>query len=333
MNNILLTGAAGFIGFHIAKELIQNGHHVIGVDNINDYYDPMLKKARLSELKNHKNSNKFIFQNVDISDLKSIEGIFKTKDFDYVIHMAAQAGVRYSLENPHTYIESNILGFLNIIEGCKNHNIQHLVYASSSSVYGMNNNIPFDTSDKTDSPISLYAATKKSNELMAHTYSHLFNIPMTGLRFFTVYGPYGRPDMAYFKFTKSILESQPIKVFNKGQMERDFTWIDDIVNAVISLLDIPPSKEKSIGSSAFSMHKIYNLGNNNPVKLNKFINVLEDACKVKAKKIYLPMQPGDVITTYAKIDEAQKVFNFNPSTNIEEGLKKFVQWYKDFYKK
>jgi UDP-glucuronate 4-epimerase len=338
---ILVTGAAGFIGFHVSKKLTENGHEVIGLDNINDYYDVSLKYARLQELgipqeeavnfgeictSNLPNSPlKFIRLNLE--DREALPALFKDQQFDLVCNLAAQAGVRYSLENPETYIDSNIVGFLNLLECCRHNNIKHLVYASSSSVYGLNKKIPFETSDNVDHPISLYAATKKSNELMAFTYSHLYGFPTTGLRFFTVYGPWGRPDMAMFLFTDAMIKGKPINVFNNGQMERDFTYIDDIVDGVIRILekdtqDRPKTSEK---------YKIYNIGNNNSVKLLDFIEEIENNLNVKAKKNMLPMQPGDVSATWANVDDLIKDYGYRPNTPIKKGVSNFISWFKKFY--
>ena len=331
---ILITGAAGFIGFHLSKLLLDNDYEVIGIDNLNDYYDPNLKKDRLEIL--GKNNN-FIFHKIDLKDKTEVDKTFETYKPDYVINLAAQAGVRYSLKNPYAYVDSNLIGFMNILEACRNYPVKHLIYASSSSVYGGNKVAPFSTSHNVDHPVSLYAATKKSNELMAHTYSHLYKIPTTGLRFFTVYGPWGRPDMAYFSFTKNIIEGKPIKVFNYGNMERDFTYIDDIVEGVYKLLDVIPKpnpdwdETKDDISTSFAPYKIYNIGNNQPVQLMKFINILEEKIGKKAEKIYMDMQPGDVLRTYADVSDLEKDIGFKPSTSIEEGLEKFVAWYKDYY--
>ena len=329
----LITGAAGFIGFHISKRLLDEGHTVFGVDNLNDYYDVNLKQARLSILEDNKN---FVFYKTDISDKGTMQEIFK-QGFDYIIHLAAQAGVRYSLVNPYAYIDSNIYGFLNILEGCRQNPPRHLIFASSSSVYGGNRKMPFSVHDNVDHPVSLYAATKKSNELMAHTYSHLYGIPTTGLRFFTVYGPWGRPDMALFIFTRAILEGRPIDVFNYGQMKRDFTYIDDIVEGVVRLLDKIPAPNAAWDgtrpdpSSSFAPYRLYNIGNNSPVELMHFIEVLEEVLGKKAKKNMLPIQPGDVPETYADIDDLMKEVGFRPSTPLEVGIKRFVEWYKSYY--
>ena len=327
---ILVTGAAGFIGFHLAVELLNQGNEVTGVDNLNNYYDPSLKNLRLNKLYNHPMVSNFTFHRNDISDRNFVETLFSTNTFDMVVNLAAQAGVRYSLENPHSYVESNLVGFVNILEGCRHSNIKHLVYASSSSVYGMNIKQPFSTNDRVDYPISLYAATKKSNELMAHSYSHLYQIPTTGLRFFTVYGPYGRPDMAYFKFTKAIFEGKAIDIYNNGNMERDFTYIDDICSGIIQSMNNIPTPEGNKYSTASPPYKIYNIGNNSPVTLKHFIEVIEKSVGKSAIKNYLPMQKGDVPTTFADIDEFVSNCNFTPSTSIEEGIKRFVNWYKSF---
>ena len=333
-SKILVTGAAGFIGFHLSELLLKNEYTVIGIDNLNDYYDPKLKEDRVSILKSHDN---FLFHRIDIKDKQSVDNIFTKYKPDYVINLAAQAGVRYSLINPYAYVDSNLVGFMNILEACRNYPVKHLLYASSSSVYGGNKIVPFSTKHNVDHPVSLYAATKKANELMAHTYSHLYGIPTTGLRFFTVYGPWGRPDMAYFSFTKNILSGKPIKVFNHGNMERDFTYIDDIVEGVFRLIDKIPvgnkewDERKDDISTSFAPYKIYNIGNNNPVSLMKFINVLEEKIGKKAEKIFVDMQPGDVLRTYADVSDLEKDINFKPKTSIEEGLDKFVKWYKAYY--
>ncbi|MGF3182953.1 NAD-dependent epimerase [Facklamia sp. P12934] len=332
---ILITGAAGFIGFHLSKKLLKMSHEVIGIDNLNEYYDPSLKESRLDILNKYKN---FKFHKVDLKEKDDVDEIFKTYKPTHIINLAAQAGVRYSIENPYAYVDSNLIGFVNILEACRNYPVDHLLYASSSSVYGGNKVAPFSTNHNVDHPVSLYAATKKSNELMAHTYSHLYGIPTTGLRFFTVYGPYGRPDMAYFSFTKNILAGKSIKVFNHGKMERDFTYIDDIVEGIVKLIDrVPtPNKEwdesKDDLSTSFAPYKIYNIGNNNPVQLMRFINALESALGIEANKNYMEMQPGDVLRTYADVSDLEKDIHFKPSTSIEEGLTKFVEWYKEYYK-
>lgn len=328
--NILITGGAGFIGFHLSKALLDNGNTVTGIDNLNDYYDVGLKKARLEILKEYE---KFSFILMDIADRNAVRELFKGNEFNIVVNLAAQAGVRYSIDNPDAYVDSNLVGFANILEGCRHSMPDHLVYASSSSVYGANKKMPFSTDDNVDHPVSLYAATKKSNELMAHAYSHLYAIPVTGLRFFTVYGPWGRPDMAYFKFTKAILQGKPIDVYNHGKMKRDFTYIDDIVKGVIKIMEMPPVAD-NIGDDLITgkkSYKIYNIGNNMPVKLNYFIETLEKFIGKKAVKNMLPMQPGDVPATYADIDELQADTGFKPETPIEEGLERFVNWYRKFY--
>lgn len=332
--NILVTGAAGFIGFHLSLRLLALGHYVIGVDSLNDYYDIQLKENRLKLLKQHQH---FEFYKQDITNKEDINRIFADKKIRIVIHLAAQAGVRYSIQNPHVYGHTNLIGFINILEVCRHHGIEHLIYASSSSVYGANANLPFSAFDSVDHPISLYAATKKANELMAHTYSHLFHLPTTGLRFFTVYGPWGRPDMAYYTFTEKIINEEPIKVFNYGNMRRDFTYIDDITEAIIRLLKHPPksnsnwNKDKPDPSSSYAPYRIYNIGNNKPVELLKFIQVLEHLIGKKAKIDFYPMQPGDVLETYADISDLQKDVGFNPATTIETGLAQFVDWYKKYH--
>ena len=337
---ILVTGAAGFIGFHLIKALLEanpkinvadNEDLIVGIDNINDYYDVGLKQERLKILSEISTPEKFVFIKLDLADRKGMSDIFSTYQFDTVINLGAQAGVRYSIDNPNAYIDSNVVGFVNILEGCRHHNIKHLIYASSSSVYGMNIKQPFTTADCVDFPISLYAATKKSNELMAHSYSHLYNVPTTGLRFFTVYGPYGRPDMAYFSFTKKILAGEPINVFNNGDMQRDFTYIDDIIKGIIRIIDKPSAPQYSTVTTATAPYKIYNIGNNQPVTLRRFITAIEDACGRKAQENLLPMQAGDVPITYADIDELVDDIGFKPETSIEEGIEKFVDWYKQYY--
>ena len=334
-SKILVTGTAGFIGFHLSKLLLDKGYRVIGFDNMNDYYDTQLKEDRLLILNQYDN---FIFHKVDLKDKQPVDNIFETYKPDYVINLAAQAGVRYSITNPYAYVDSNLIGFMNILEACRNYPVKHLLYSSSSSVYGGNKVVPFSTNHNVDHPVSLYAATKKSNELMAHTYSHLYGIPTTGLRFFTVYGPWGRPDMAYFSFTKDIIEGNPIKVFNYGKMERDFTYIDDIVEGIYKLIPLVPKANKEWDetkddlSSSFAPYKIYNIGNNQPVQLEKFISVLEEKLGKKAKKNYMEMQPGDVVRTYADVSGLEKDISFKPSTNIENGLGKFVEWYREYYK-
>lgn len=331
---ILVTGAAGFIGMYVAKRLLEEGHFVVGIDNLNDYYDPQLKNDRLLQLRELGN---FEFHKMDLTERDRLRQLFLDKEVTHVINLAAQAGVRYSLKNPHAYIDSNLVGFTNLLESCRELNVKHLIYASSSSVYGANRKMPFATSDEVNHPVSLYAATKKANELLAHSYSHLYHIPTTGLRFFTVYGPWGRPDMAYFSFTKNIVEGQTIKVFNHGEMMRDFTYIDDIVDGVVALLEQPPQAnpnwdfEHPMASSSYAPYKIYNIGNNQPVKLMDFIETLEKHLGIEAKKEFLPMQPGDVQATYADIDDLQQATGFTPSTSIDDGLKKFVDWFKTYY--
>ena len=334
-SKILVTGAAGFIGFHVAKRLLEQGREVIGLDNLNDYYDVNLKKARLAQLQDRPN---FSFVKVDLAEHRKMAQVFVDYKPRYVVHLAAQAGVRYSFENPHAYADSNIVGFLNVLEGCRYNPVEHLVYASSSSVYGANTKMPFSVHDNVDHPLSLYAATKKANELMAHTYSALYQIPTTGLRFFTVYGPWGRPDMAYFKFTKSILAGEPIDVFNYGRHKRDFTYIDDIVEGIIRLLRKIPTPDPVWSGvnpdpgASFAPYRIYNIGNNQPVELLHYIKVIEKCLGKKAKMNMLPMQPGDVPETYADIDDLADDVGFRPETTIEEGIAGFVEWYKEYYR-
>jgi UDP-glucuronate 4-epimerase len=334
MKIVLVTGSAGFIGSSLALRLLNRGDVVIGLDNHNDYYDPSLKEARLSTLIHNKN---YTHIRADLQDKETIEEVFKKYMPDHAVNLAAQAGVRYSIENPSAYIGSNIVGFNNILECCRHHNVKHLVYASSSSVYGANETIPFSVRDNVDHPISLYAATKKSNELTAHAYSNLFNLPTTGLRFFTVYGPWGRPDMALFKFTKAIIENKKIQVYNYGNHRRDFTYIDDIVEGVMKVLDSPATSNKNWSGlnpdpgSSKSPWRVYNIGNNNPVNLLDFIKVIEEFMGKEVEKELLPMQPGDVADTYADVQSLVDEFNFQPSTSIEEGVEKFITWYKDFY--
>lgn len=325
---ILVTGAAGFIGFYLVKALLNKKEEVVGIDNLNNYYDVELKHNRLKLLKSHEYSDNFTFLKIDIKNREDVEKLFHDYNFDIVVNLAAQAGVRYSIENPQAYVDSNLVGFINILEGCRHSNIKHLVYASSSSVYGMNVKQPFSTDDRVDFPISLYAATKKSNELMAHTYSHLYNIPTTGLRFFTVYGPMGRPDMAYYKFTKAIIEGKKIDVYNNGDMKRDFTYIDDIIEGVIRVIDKVPAKTNSKISMASSPYKIYNIGNNQPITLRRFISAIESSCGLKAKENLMPMQDGDVPITFADVDDLTSDVGFKPNTSIELGISKFVNWYK-----
>ena len=334
-STILVTGAAGFIGFHLSKKLCDLGHQVVGIDNLNNYYDVGLKNSRLELLRK---SSKFNFELLDLVDKEGIERLFRVNNFQYVVNLAAQAGVRYSIENPYAYLESNIHGFLNILEACRHNPVQHLVYASSSSVYGANKSMPFSVHNNVDHPISLYAASKKSNELMAHTYSTLYKIPTTGLRFFTVYGPYGRPDMALFLFTKAIIEGKPIDVYNFGKMKRDFTYVDDIVEGIAKLMPLAPIGNKNWDArqpdpaSSFAPYRIFNIGNNKPIELLRFIEVLEEKLKRKAIKNFLPLQDGDVEETFADITELQNETGFTPSTSIEDGIGKFVNWYQQYYK-
>jgi len=320
---ILVTGAAGFIGFHLSRRILEEGGEVIGFDNLNDYYDVSLKESRLEILNKYE---RFTFIKGNLANKEAIENLFVIYKPQIIVNLAAQAGVRYSIDNPDAYIESNVIGFYNILEACRHHNIEHLIYASSSSVYGNQKKTPFSTDDNVDHPISLYAATKKSNELMAFTYSHLYNFPSTGLRFFTVYGPYGRPDMAYFSFTQKILRGDSIKIFNNGDMYRDFTYVDDIVQGIMNMLLNPPKPDEN-GDCA----KVYNIGNNNPEKLMYFIETLEKAIGKTAEKEFLPMQPGDVYQTYADVSDLQRDFDFKPSTSIEDGLNRFAKWYFEYY--
>ena len=334
LKNVLVTGAAGFIGYHVARSLLERGDRVVGIDNLNDYYDPALKRARVAELEPY---DRWTFERLDFADREGMESLFERESFDRVIHLGAQAGVRYSLENPHAYGESNLVGFLNVLEGCRHSGVEHLTYASTSSVYGANEVLPYSVRHNVDHPVSLYAATKKANELMAHSYSHLYGLPTTGLRFFTVYGPWGRPDMAYFKFTKAILEGRPIDVYNHGKMRRDFTYIDDITEGVVRASDrvAEPdpewSGEKPDPASSYAPFRVYNIGNNDSVELGRFIEVLEEILGVKAERNMLPMQPGDVPATAADIDALARDTGFRPSTPIEEGLRRFVDWYRSYY--
>jgi UDP-glucuronate 4-epimerase len=322
--HILLTGAAGFIGMHTAQRLLARGDAVTGIDNLNSYYDPALKQARLGQLQALPG---FSFERLDVADRSGMEALFARQRFDAVVHLAAQAGVRYSITNPHAYLESNLTGFGHVLEGCRAQGLQHLVYASSSSVYGGNTKMPFEESDPVDHPVSLYAATKKANELMAHTYSHLYRLPATGLRFFTVYGPWGRPDMAYFSFTKAVLEGRGIDVFNHGDMQRDFTWIDDIVEGVLRVLDKPATPETEGGAP----HRVFNIGNHDPVPLLDFIACIERATGREAVKRLLPMQPGDVPATYASTQALHDWVGFAPATPLAEGIARFVRWYRGYY--
>ena len=337
--NILVTGVAGFIGFHLSKRLLIDGFNIIGIDNLNPYYDPSLKKARLEELIKISSSlaRKFDFVEGNIEDNQIIESIFKRYKPEKVVNLAAQAGVRYSIENPHAYIQSNLVGFCNLLESCRFYNIEHLVYASSSSVYGGNSNLPFNEDQSVGHPVSIYAATKRANELMAHTYSHLYKIPSSGLRFFTVYGPWGRPDMALFLFTKAILNDQPIKLFNKGQMVRDFTYIDDVVESVLRILKKPATSDpffdtnKPKSSKSWAPHRLFNIGNSSPTPLIEYINALEEALGIEAKKEYCPMQPGDVHATASNTSLLEEWIGFKPDTSIKEGVSNFVEWYREFY--
>jgi UDP-glucuronate 4-epimerase len=327
---LLITGMAGFIGHSVAKRLAGQGHEIVGIDNLNDYYDVALKQARLADLAEYADIR---FVELDLADREGIAALFAEERFDRVIHLAAQAGVRYSLENPHVYADANLVGHLNVLEGCRHNKVEHLVYASSSSVYGMNAKVPFATSDAVDHPVSLYAATKKANELMSHTYSHLYGIPTTGLRFFTVYGPWGRPDMAPFKFTKALLEGQPIQVFNHGDMQRDFTYIDDIVEGIVRILDVVPQPGNSTDSldASTAPYGLYNIGNGSPVALMDFIRAIETATGCEAKCDFQPMQPGDVPRTWADTEVLFQATGYRPQVGIEEGVKRFVDWYRGFY--
>ncbi len=331
---VLVTGVAGFIGYHLAQRLLLEGIQVCGIDNLNDYYDVNLKKARLAQLQPRAG---FTFGLLDLAERDRLLQLFQAQKFDYVVNLAAQAGVRYSLENPFAYVDSNLSGFVNLLEGCRHSQIKHLVLASSSSVYGANTKVPFAVSDRVDHPISLYAATKKANELIAHTYSHLYNLPTTGLRFFTVYGPWGRPDMAYFKFVQAINAGKPINVYNFGKMKRDFTYIDDVIEGVVRVMYQPPqiqhaSSNNSPTSNTQAPYKIYNIGNNSPVELMTFIEVIEDALDKTAQKHFLPIQPGDVPCTYADVDDLIADVGFKPATSIKEGMQRFVAWYREYYK-
>ena len=332
---ILVTGAAGFIGMHTSERLLARGDEVVGLDNLNDYYDPTLKEARLARLTPHAG---FRFVKMDVADRAGMERLFAEEKFDRVIHLAAQAGVRYSLQNPQAYIDSNVVGFMNILEGCRHAKVQHLVYASSSSVYGGNTKMPFSERDSVDHPVSIYAATKKANELMAHTYSHLYGLPTTGLRFFTVYGPWGRPDMALFLFTKAILEGRPIDVFNHGKMKRDFTFVDDIVEGVIRTLDRTAAADAAFDSNkpdpgrSNAPYRVFNIGNHNPVQLMDFVAAIEDTLGVTAQKNFLPLQDGDVPATYADTEALNAWTGFAPATSVKDGVARFVAWYRDYYR-
>ena len=331
---ILLTGAAGFIGYHVTERLLAAGHQVTGIDNLNDYYEVSLKQARLARLTPH---DQFRFQQLDLADRSGMAELFAQGQFQRVIHLAAQAGVRYSLDNPHAYADANLVGHLNVLEGCRHHGIEHLLYASSSSVYGLNRKTPFSTADSVDHPVSLYAATKKANELMSHSYSHLYDLPTTGLRFFTVYGPWGRPDMALFKFTKAILCGQAIDVYNHGDMRRDFTYIDDIAEAVVRLCDVIPTRnpqwsvESGTPAESSAPYRVYNIGNSQPVQLTEFIHTLEQALGIDAKMNLLPMQLGDVLETSADTSALEAAIGFKPGTELAIGLAEFVKWYRNYY--
>jgi len=331
---VWVTGAAGFIGFHLSRRLLEHGVPVLGIDNLNDYYDVGLKNARLEQLRS---KSGFHWVQKDVGDREAMSHLFKERRPWKVIHLAAQAGVRYSIENPYSYVDSNLVGFSNILEGCRHSRVQHLVFASSSSVYGANTQLPFSVHDNVDHPVSLYAATKKSNELMAHAYSHLYGLPVTGLRFFTVYGPWGRPDMALFLFTKAILEDRPIDVFNYGKMKRDFTYVDDIVEGVTRVLDQIPAADPNWSgltpdpATSSAPYRVYNIGNNQPVELERFIEAIEKALNKKAQKNYLPLQLGDVPATYADIALLEDAVGFRPSTSIEEGVARFIEWYRSYY--
>ena len=333
-DNVLVTGAAGFIGFQLSRRLLKDGIKVTGLDNLNPYYDVQLKKDRLDKISSHDN---FKFANLDLVDRKGLEDLFGSNDFDVVVNLAAQAGVRYSLTNPHAYVDSNLVGFVNILECCRHHKVKHLVFASSSSVYGANTDMPFSIHHNVDHPVSLYAATKKANELMAHTYSHLYGLCCTGLRFFTVYGPWGRPDMALFLFTKAITDGKPIKVFNHGNMQRDFTYIDDIIEGVVRVMARLPEPnpawrgDNPDPGTSYAPYKLYNIGNNNPVELLEFIGEIETALGREAQKEFLDMQPGDVPATYADVDDLIQDVGFKPETSIATGIRQFIEWYQDYY--
>ena len=333
-DNVLVTGAAGFIGFQLSRRLLKDGIKVTGLDNLNPYYDVQLKKDRLDKISSHDN---FTFANLDLVDRKGLEDLFDSNNFDVVVNLAAQAGVRYSLTNPHAYVDSNLVGFVNILECCRHHKVKHLVFASSSSVYGANTDMPFSIHHNVDHPVSLYAATKKANELMAHTYSHLYGLCCTGLRFFTVYGPWGRPDMALFLFTKAITDGKPIKVFNHGNMQRDFTYIDDIIEGVVRVMARLPEPnpawrgDNPDPGTSYAPYRLYNIGNNNPVELLEFIGEIETALGREAQKEFLDMQPGDVPATYADVDDLMQDVGFKPETSIATGIRQFIEWYQDYY--
>jgi len=332
---ILVTGCAGFIGMHVARNLLDRHHDVVGIDNLNDYYDPQLKAARLAQLQPY---SRFRFQRMDIADTRTVAELFEREKFHRVVHLAAQAGVRYSLENPEAYIHSNVTGFLSILEACRRYGCEHLVFASTSSVYGANRKVPFSVHDSTEHPVNLYAASKKSNELMAHAYSHLFGLPVTGLRFFTVYGPWGRPDMSLAIFTRAILEGRPIEVFNHGDMERDFTYVDDIVQGVVRVLAIAPVADRNADmmcpdpATSYAPYRLYNIGNNRPVKLTAFIEAIERAVGRTARKSMLPMQAGDVRATCADIEDLRQAIDFSPRTRLEDGIAHYVKWFQDYYR-
>ncbi len=332
--SVLVTGCAGFIGYHLALRLLREGRKVVGVDNMNPYYDVTLKQARLRQLQDF---DRFLFHQVSLEDRAGMESLFRADEFSVAVNLAAQAGVRYSLTNPHSYVDSNLTGFLHVLEGCRHHKVGHLLFASSSSVYGANTRMPFSVHDNVDHPVSLYAATKKANELMAHTYAHLYGLPSTGLRFFTVYGPWGRPDMALFLFTRAMLAGDPIQVFNHGRMKRDFTYIDDIVEGIVRIMERPPEPDASWNGDApdpgtsYAPYRVYNIGNNQPVELMRYIEVLEKCLGITAEKHFMPLQPGDVPATYADIDDLARDFGFHPGTPIEEGIARFVQWYREYF--
>ena len=335
VGSILVTGAAGFIGYHVSRRLLESGRSVVGIDNLNAYYDPTLKDARLAELAKFPG---FRFIRLDLADRAGMAALFAEHQFAYVVHLAAQAGVRYSLIDPYAYIDSNLVGFTNILEGCRHNGCKHLLYASSSSVYGSNTKMPFSVHDNVDHPLSLYGASKKANELMAHSYSHLFQLPTTGLRFFTVYGPWGRPDMAMWLFAKAIIAGEPIKLFNRGDMRRDFTFVDDIVESIVRLIERAPAPDSTWSGeapdpgSSSAPWRVYNIGNNNPVELLEVVRLIEDSIGIKAKRELLPMQPGDVPATYADIDDLMREVDFRPATPIGEGIKHFIAWFRDYHR-